>query len=322
MGKRALAMILGLCAAGLMSTGASTALGAWPETRPTSHPATLPTLDSVVKLPRISLKTQGLTAKEAFELLSKETGVPIFSRKWESRAVMPGLNPGEKDKAVEFEEDVWDYAFKRAMNFDIENASFWEAACRIADYSGIGIESARSGTVVLTRRDRDDIVGLGKRVFLDHALIWMRDGDISRINSLSYNEDPGKMDRVHVSNSLLVHMALDPRIRVVSEVFATWEGALGGDGRPIEPIVLQDENEEWELGLFSSLKDEIRLHDFDTIDAEFDFHLRDWPTKEISVFRGWFEMDVATETKSVEMPVDQLGYAKKEGGLAGEAGGF
>ena len=312
MGKRALAWIMVLCAAGFMPTGASTAQGAGAENWPTFHPATLPTLDSVVKLPRISIKTQGLTAKEAFELLSRETGVSIISRVWKEETVMPGHNPGEKDREVEFEKDVWNTAVKGRLNFDIENASFWEAACRIADYAGVGIEEVIGETVVLGKRVQEGKYSAVFRCFTENATVVTV---LERTVTLDENEKLEETDPGRIENKIVFLMTRDPRVILSMDVIGkmTLEELVDNKGRPIlrgrrESSIQKDDAEK-------PLENKgIAYFEYGGINqAECNVGLKETFGCQISRLRGNFEIRIPMDIQEVGMPMDQLGFVRQAG---------
>ena len=85
--------------------------------------ASAPAVDKVFKAEGISLKTKGKTPREGFEMLGQAAGVPFNPYTVEGRgASFAARGP------------VWSVDNRSLIvDFDLENASFWQAAMRLGD---------------------------------------------------------------------------------------------------------------------------------------------------------------------------------------------
>jgi hypothetical protein len=93
-------------------------------TRPTTRPAEI---DTLVHIPPITLKTKGLSGRDAFTLLGKATGVTFFDAKRVSTGMM-GFS-----RAI----DLWGDGSHPDIDFDLDGVSFWQAARRLGERANV-----------------------------------------------------------------------------------------------------------------------------------------------------------------------------------------
>jgi hypothetical protein len=186
-----------------------------------------PTIDGIIKLPPITLRTRGLSPQQAVEALSKETGVAIYPFR---RAVPEGKSLSPKSPVF----DLWTARQYRPIDFDLESVSFWPAMRRIAVHANIGIRNGGRDVVLYEQLESNELPAPG---VLSETPLTV-----------------GHLIPAEGGPAFTVDLYVDPRVPLLSAGPVVIERAMAERGRSI--------NASAQRGLHRQFRDRWRIHDY------------------------------------------------------------
>jgi hypothetical protein len=235
---------------------------------PVTYPK--PTLDQVVNIAPIALKTAGHKPEEAFTMLGQAVGVTF--------------TPGQ-DRRMQENVNVWESRAYDKLDYDLEGVNFWQAALRMADLAKI---SPAGGPRNFTLESK----------FTDEQLPTYAD-EMRSMRALLYG---GQFANRQMAGGYAMQMNLellvDPRVVLLSVGKLNVQSC---DDSADNPLGLSQRDLKYP-GVTSTGVSTYH-HGAQSISNSFEVRLDNAPTT-IEVFRGYVSVTVATASKPLEYAID------------------
>jgi hypothetical protein len=291
--------IRGISFAAVLLATVYTALGADPAA--TQPATTAPTIDKVVPLPLISLKTKGMSPRDALAAISKQTGVAIYPFGYDVKAE-------SEVSATSPKWDLWASRKFDPLDFDLDGVSFWQAMRRITARAGLTIDYGGLDVVVDKNPGWGSLPAPSAVSEVCPEVLGAIPLDVAR----NYNGDPNNAPidmgtdkngaiRVYGGgggySDLFIFLYVDPRIRICSMGDLHLDVATDGTGHalPERHCTVQIRPESlWQVCCMPSLAP---VND---------------GTNRIGELRGYLPVSIVTSMKSVILPF-KLGYKQTVG---------